>query len=256
MGICEFIRNISPFLSTAYESAILIFPNLTDFISDPELLNMAQSLDEYRMEMSVSSLQRLLQIISCVPGYGKLKQFAFFNCMISKYKPKKVLLIGVYKGRDSSFILDASRNYGVDISFTGVDKFSDDFCADWPQEDQSKTWEDAGFGPAPSIEEARKNLSNVGFPNVHLIKSHDEEFLAQDDQKYDLIYIDTSHDYETVRRQLHQVRRLSHENTIISGDDYSDHGTWGVKRAVIDGTKEHGLFLNWVWYTFAKHINI
>ena len=31
----ELIRKISPSLSTAYESAMLIFPNLTDFISDP-----------------------------------------------------------------------------------------------------------------------------------------------------------------------------------------------------------------------------
>ena len=35
MGICEFIRNISPSLSTAYESAILILPNLIDLISEP-----------------------------------------------------------------------------------------------------------------------------------------------------------------------------------------------------------------------------
>ena len=84
----------------------------------------------------------------------------------------------------------------------------------------------------------------------------DDIFLDQDDQQYDFIYIDTSHDYETVQRQLRQVRRLSHEHTIISGDDYSDSGTWGVKKAVIECTQEHGLFLNWVWYTFAKHLKI
>ena len=33
--ICELIRYNSPSRSIAYESAILTFPSLTDFISDP-----------------------------------------------------------------------------------------------------------------------------------------------------------------------------------------------------------------------------
>ena len=33
--MCELIKKISPPLSTAYESDILIFPDLTDLISDP-----------------------------------------------------------------------------------------------------------------------------------------------------------------------------------------------------------------------------
>ena len=35
MGICELIKKISPSFSTAYDSAIFIFPSLTDFISEP-----------------------------------------------------------------------------------------------------------------------------------------------------------------------------------------------------------------------------
>ena len=41
MGICELTKKISPFLSTAYDSAIFIFPNLTDLISDPFKTKMA-----------------------------------------------------------------------------------------------------------------------------------------------------------------------------------------------------------------------
>ena len=33
--MCEFTKNISPLLSTAYESAILPLPSLNDLTSDP-----------------------------------------------------------------------------------------------------------------------------------------------------------------------------------------------------------------------------
>ena len=150
--------------------------------------------------------------------------------------------------------MDAARAYDIEIDFTGVDKFSDDFCEDWPEEDKSKNWEDAGFGVAPNIDETRRHLLCVGFSDVNLVKMHDATFMAQDNNIYDFIYIDTSHDYETVQRQIRQVKRLCHDNTIVSGDDYSDNGTWGVPKAVRDETKEHGLFLNWIWYTLGKNL--
>ena len=83
---------------------------------------------------------------------------------------------------------------------------------------------------------------------------HDSDFLAQDNNIYDFIYIDTAHDYDTVQRQIRQVKRLCHDKTIVSGDDYSSHEACRVPEAVRDGTKEHGLFLNWIWYTFGKNV--
>ena len=33
----------------------------------------------------------------------------------------------------------------------------------------------------------------------------------------------------------------------IGGDDYSDEGTWGVKKAVGQRFPSHTLFANWIW---------
>jgi hypothetical protein len=51
-----------------------------------------------------------------------------------------VLILGVYFGHDIVFMLDASRRAGCRIEITGVDKFSDDACADWPEALRDRSW--------------------------------------------------------------------------------------------------------------------
>ncbi|MGC6508523.1 MAG: class I SAM-dependent methyltransferase [Myxococcota bacterium] len=205
--------------------------------------------------VSEADIARMSNIVNQVPGYGNIKQFCFFNRLLTSFPIRKVLLIGVYRGRDASFILDAARHHGIEVALTGVDKFSDDFCEDWPEEKRSQNWAEAGFGVAPSIEETRRHLAQVGFEDVTLIKSNDEQFLASCQDTYDLIYLDTAHDYQTVLRQIYQVQDLLHPNTIISGDDYSDKDTWGVIKAVKENTIEHSVFMDWIWFTTAANIS-
>jgi hypothetical protein len=82
---------------------------------------------------------------------------------------------------------------------------------------------------------------------VHLIRQHDSAFLAGSRARYDLIYLDTSHDYETVIRQMRQAALLLSPNGIMAGDDYSDAGTWGVCRAVSEAAPGHAVFGGWIW---------
>ena len=222
-------------------------------LKNNDLIELRNQLEDYYQRFDFSSLHRMSAIVNKIPGYGTIKQFSFFNFIISQIQPKRILLIGVYRGRDTCFLLEAARHHQLEINFTGVDKFSDDFCDDWPEELKQKTWEQAGFGTAPSIEDTKQNLCKFGFNDVNLIEMRDEEFLSTDTNIYDFIYLDTSHDYNSVRRQIKKALRLSHPNTIISGDDYSDAGTWGVKKAVEEGTFEHGLYLDWIWYVHAKN---
>lgn len=224
-------------------------------VSDPYLISLSNEISEYVRNLGPGDRQTMEKITEIVPGYGGFRHYAFFNAIIDIVKPKKVLLIGVYRGRDACFILESARKAGVEISLTGVDKFSDDFCEDWPEEKLKLSWEDAGFGTAPNIEESRNHISSAGYDHFELIQKHDDQFLAACTEVYDLIYIDTSHDYQTVLRQIYQVRTLLHSNTIIAGDDYSDHDTWGVIKAVKENTTEHVVFDNWIWYTSAVHID-
>ena len=87
---------------------------------------------------------------------------------------------------------------------------------------------------------------------IIIIKSDDTRylnFLIKKKEKFDLIYIDTSHDFKTVFRQIKQSKKIISKNGIISGDDYSDHGTWGVKKAVASSFKCHYVFEDRIWYT-------
>ncbi len=193
-------------------------------------------------------LERLSEISRCIPGYSDARHYLFFRRLLATTGITNILILGVYFGRDIAFILEAARRAGRPVTITGVDKFSDDACADWPANLRAASWEQAGFGPAPSLEAASAHIAPYqDGAAVRLVRQHDEAFLAATTETYDLIYLDTSHDYETVLRQMRQaVPRLS-PHGILAGDDYSDAGTWGVRRAVTEAAPGHAVHANWIW---------
>ena len=191
---------------------------------------------------------RCAAIMSRVRGYSDGKHYAFFKALLARPEVKDVLILGVYHGRDIAFMRDCLLSAGrIDVWIVGVDKFSDTPCADWPAGSIGKSWQDAGFGPPPDIEQARRNCGAETSGPVLLSESDDERFLAHTEGKFDAVYLDTSHDFATVNRQLKQVRRVCKPSAIICGDDYSDRGTWGVKRAVTASFNQHTVFAGWIW---------
>lgn len=198
---------------------------------------------------------RMTEIAASVGGYSDARHYDFFRSVFAYTEVRRVLLLGVYFGRDTVFMCEAARRSGRSITITAVDKFSDDACEDWPSTQRSRTWEEAGFGPAPTLDAARANIDRFkGDHDVRLIQKNDEAFLTTCQEKYDLIYIDTSHDYETVRRQLRQARPLVAEGGLLAGDDYSDEGTWGVRRALRDAAPGHAVFAGWIWIAAPDHL--
>lgn len=192
--------------------------------------------------------ERMTIISAAVRGYSQQPHYSFFKHVFSLTMFKRVLILGVYFGRDICFMVDAAKRSGRDISVTGVDKFSDDYCDDWPEQYKNASWEEIGYGVAPSLEAAQENIDKFGFGgSVKLIKQRDDEFLAQCNDKFDLIYIDTAHDYATVRRQLYQALPLLAEGGLMAGDDYSDRGTWGVERALKELAPGHVVHGGWIW---------
>lgn len=192
--------------------------------------------------------ERMAEICGSVPGYSDARHFQFFRQLLAHTTIETILILGVYFGRDIAFMLEAARRAGRDVTITGVDKFSDDACEDWPLAARGLSWAQAGFGAAPSLQAAAANIDRFrAGAAVHLIRARDSAFLADCQAQYDLIYLDTSHDYETVIRQMrHAAPRLS-PNGIMAGDDYSDAGTWGVCRAVSEAAPGHAVFAGWIW---------
>jgi hypothetical protein len=212
---------------------------------------------ETKAEMSPEDNRRMEGIRQIIPGYSEGLHYAFFKHLLSCATIKRLLILGVYHGRDVAYLMDIARALCRPLQVVGVDKFSDDYCEDWPKERQSLNWQQAGFGTSPSFEAAQAHLARLGFSeDVTLIKQHDEVFLASCADRFDAIYIDTSHDYGTVARQIRQTVGLLTEDGLLCGDDYSDQGTWGVKRALSEFVPGHVVFANWIWIGARDQVKI
>jgi hypothetical protein len=190
-----------------------------------------------------------LEIARNVPGYSdKSREFAF-KYLLTKYKPKpkRVLILGVYFGRDIVMMSHIMKEGMI----VGVDKFSDDFCDDWPEDLKDKNWEDAGFGRAPDLASAQQYVQGWAHKKVkiQIIHQRDEDYLSACQEKFDMIYQDTSHDEMTVTRQIRQAIPLLTEGGILAGDDFSDADSWGVKSAVEKCLVQYEVLGGTVWYS-------
>lgn len=207
--------------------------------------------------LSAEQARRAEAICTAVPGFTDKRHYAFFRHLLASGPIGRLLILGVYAGRDVAFAVDAARQVGRPLDVVGVDKFSDEYCDDWPKQHRASNWQQAGFGVAPSLEAAEANLERLGFTGAaKLCKQRDEDFLGSCHQRFDAIYLDTSHDYATVVRQIRQAAGLLTEDGILCGDDYSDQGTWGVKRAVTELVPGHLVFANWIWIGARDQIRL
>lgn len=187
-------------------------------------------------------------------GYSNERHYAFFKTLFGVEDIKRVLILGVYHGRDIAYMLDVLARYhpGRQVEIVGVDKFTNDACDDWPADRKALNWAQAGFGTPPSLEGA---ILNVGAAPVKLHKAHDSDYLELTEEKFDVVYLDTAHDEKTVSRQLSQVRRVCNPEAILCGDDYSNEGTWGVKKAVEQSFTIHHIFADWIWFSSVEKLN-
>lgn len=195
--------------------------------------------------------RRCQQIISRIPGWSSLLHYCFFSWLLRNHSIKDILVLGVYWGRDIAFIQDILKweHPTRNVKITGVDLFSDGPCADWPAEKRGMTWEQAGMGKPPNYEAAVKNC-----PGATIIKIDDAEFLRAAKERFGLVYIDTSHDYETVARQLKQVPRVCRKGAIVAGDDFLDSHRWGVVRAVKEAAIAYETYGEYLFYTRVENL--
>lgn len=165
-------------------------------------------------------------------------------------------MLGVYHGRDICFMLDILKRHhpGRHFNIVGVDKFSDTPCDDWAPESKSKTWQEAGYGRPPSLEDAIRNTSPLeDAAKVDLHQARDEDFLLGEAHPFDVIYYDTSHDAETLTRQLRQSRIWMHDQTVLCGDDFRDE-SYGVIKTVRGSFNSYTVYYDYLWLARAEHL--
>lgn len=174
------------------------------------------------------------QIDAICPGWSTEHHWNFFGCCIRETPVRRifrVLMLGVYMGRDIAYIGELARQNNRPIEITGVDLFSDTPGADWLPSQKDMTWQQAHGIAAPTMQSARDKIQACGVV-AKLIEGDALEFLNRSQVWWDLIYIDISHDYNTTAKAISLAKPRLFKGGIIAGDDYMDSGTWGVKSAV------------------------
>ncbi len=209
------------------------------------------------MDMDIQELKE--RIDTQCKGWSGDVHWVWQNQLFSKIPTlRDVCILGVYFGRDTAYAAAWLAMFrGEDFSITAVDKFSDTPCADWESGTEDKTWEEAGFGQAPSVEQTRDNLTTLDLADhVTLVKADAMQFLRETDKSFDLIYIDTSHDYETTRNTIQLALKKLRPLGLLAGDDFSDEGTWGVAKAVREVCPKVRVFKDWIWYAAGCELRV
>lgn len=198
------------------------------------------------MYLTQADISAAAFISSYILGWSDERQYRFFKFILAgRPNLKDFLMLGVYHGRDIAFIQDILARYhpGRVLNIVGVDRFTAERCADWPH--KAVSWEQLTKGMRPpSLESAQ---ANVGAPNVRLVKMDDAAYLNACPDQYDAVYVDTSHDYKSVKGLLQIVKRVCHPDAIVCGDDYSDRNGWGVATAVGESFTGFALHDDWIW---------
>ncbi len=186
-----------------------------------------------------------------IDGWSHAGHFFFFRSLLAAYPEiKSMLICGVYRGLDLAMISHIlwQEHRGRNMNLVGVDLFSNEPCADWPEMAKGKSWEEPGMGKPPSMDEAAKNA-----PLAVLHKANSIDFLGDEQNgSFDFVYLDTAHDYETVKAEIQAGWKsgLISQTTILAGDDYSGPGHWGVQKVVDELCPNHFALFNRIWINF------
>lgn len=191
------------------------------------------------------------QLCANNPGWSQFYHYSFFGAVLAELmatcETPVILVCGVYRGLDLSLLADlASRAHaGRAVELHGVDLFSAEPCADWPEEKRSLSWEQA-FGCRPPSRIAAQQAC----PQATLYQANSVEFLKEHAGKFDFIYLDTSHDEATVRAEITAVQQYGKPGVILAGDDYTAGGAQfdcGVARALEALLPTHVALFDRLW---------
>jgi hypothetical protein len=188
--------------------------------------------------------------IEMCPGWSGLAHFAFFKTALIALTPRNILITGVYYGRDIGMMqLAARRHLNYSPKITGVDLFSGAPCADWPDEKRGMSWLEAGFGPHPQLDRTVAHLRALNaYDHVRLVQSNSIEHMSTTEERYDLIYLDTSHDYETLNKEIDAAKLCaSSADIVIAGDDYMRRPNWGVVECVNARFDRFAVYKSCIW---------
>lgn len=171
------------------------------------------------------------------------RQFELFYILSELVTPQVVLEIGSWEGRSALSWCDATNGNAtvicVDTWLGSIEHYQNELPnSEW---ERSRLFLDDGY---PSI--YKTFVSNIRMNNYQdfiiamPIDSHQAFIILEKAGiEPDITYIDASHDYDSVMKDLVSSKRIG--SKIICGDDYYYYGHTEVKNAVDDFAKNNNM---------------
>ena len=166
----------------------------------------------------------------------------FFLSQIFNKKPKHFLEIGVFHGVTSRNVCDLlSEIHGSDFTFTGIDLFTTNY-----EEIKDEIIPQTKFSNPlktiyykyivredPYSKESVEKLLSKYKNNINIIVGNSNKILKEISlDKYDYVFLDGGHKYETVLFDLKILKRVVENNGVLLCDDYDLTYAPGVKKAI------------------------
>ena len=181
----------------------------------------------------------------------KAKMLWPYHAIFDNYKPSTICEIGTHDGKSAVQFIDYCIKHNAKLHYIGYDIF-DDVKND--NEFHKKEINGKGAG---RYKTAKSNLlhrqNKFKKFKFKLIKGYTTDTLVE--SKYDFVYIDGGHSYETVK---HDYYKLKNSKVIV----FDDYQTDGVKKFFDEMVKQDNIpFVNWenafnstkpIW-TFLPH---
>jgi len=181
---------------------------------------------------------------------------------IKKFRPKNFLEIGVFHGVTSRNVCELLYTlHGHKFNFTGIDLFANDseISIDEyvPQTKFSNPLKNFYFNHIArldpySIASVQKLLKKFS-KNINIIKGNSNLVLKEINlDKFDYVFLDGGHKYETVINDLNNLTQIINQNGIILCDDYNLSYASGVKKAIDEYVKINNFNLKILNSRFAE----
>ena len=164
----------------------------------------------------------------------------FFLNHIKEKKPKNFLEIGVFHGVTARNVCELLYQlHGDNFKFTGIDLFSNQSVSKSeyaPETKFSNPLKTLYYNyiirldpySHKSVIKLLKKFKN----NINIIKGNSNYILKDFANKFDYVFLDGGHKYETVKNDLNNLTNVINDNGTILCDDYNLTYAPGVKKAI------------------------
>ena len=161
---------------------------------------------------------------------------------IKQANPKNFLEIGVFHGVASRNVCEMLYLlHGKDFKFTGIDLFTKEAVSEneyIPTAKFSNPLKTIYYNFIikidPYSQQSVLKLLKKFKKNINIIKGNSNKILKEIPIKFDYVFLDGGHKYETVKNDLENLTQVVKNGGIILCDDYNLSYASGVKKAIDD----------------------